>query len=183
MTRAMDTLVLTRAHYRRRWGTDMPEASTPSRFLEEVPAGLIEDISGPRSQTSSSRSSRSAARYESESPHYSYEDEDQSADSSESASDSGNKKGSYTGPAHNSIGNIAEFFASRGKKFSVPKMTEPEPAVRTAFKPGQHVRHPKYGEGIVYRREGEGSDAKITVQFQGFGLKKLVEKYAQLERS
>jgi len=183
MTRAMDTLVLTRAHYRRRWGTDMPEASTPSRFLEEVPAGLIEDISGPRSQTSSSRSSRSAARYESESPHYSYEDEDQSADSSESASDSENKKGSYTGPAHNSIGNIAEFFASRGKKFSVPKMTEPEPAVRTAFKPGQHVRHPKYGEGIVYRREGEGSDAKITVQFQGFGLKKLVEKYAQLERS
>jgi len=64
-------------------------------------------------------------RYESESSHYSYEDEDQSADSSESASDSGKKKGGYTGPAHNSIGNIAEFFASRGKKFSVPKMTEP----------------------------------------------------------
>jgi len=183
MTRAMDTLVLTRARYRRRWGTDMPEASVPSRFLEEVPAALLEDISGPRSQTASSRSTRNAARYESESPHYSYEDEDQSADSSESASDSGKKKSSYTGPAHNSIGNIAEFFASRGKKFSVPKMTEPEPLARTSFKPGQHVRHPKYGEGIVYRREGEGSDAKITVQFQGFGLKKLVEKYAQLERS
>jgi DNA helicase-2/ATP-dependent DNA helicase PcrA len=183
MTRAMDTLVLTRARYRRRWGTDMPEASIPSRFLEEVPAGLIEDISGPRSQTSSSRSSRSAPRYESESSHYSYEDEDQSADSSESASDGGKKKSSYTGPVHNSIGNIAEFFASRGKKFSVPKTTEPESVPRTSFKPGQHVRHPKYGEGIVYRREGEGSDAKITVQFQGFGLKKLVEKYAQLERS
>jgi DNA helicase-2/ATP-dependent DNA helicase PcrA len=183
MTRAMDTLVLTRARYRRRWGTDMPEASIPSRFLEEVPAGLIEDISGPRSQTASSRGSRNAARYESESPHYSYEDEDQSADSSESASDSGKKQGGYTGPAHNSIGNIGEFFASRGKKFSVPKITEPEPVARTSFKPGQRVRHPKYGEGIVYRREGEGSDAKITVQFQGFGLKKLVEKYAQLERS
>jgi len=183
MTRAMDTLVLTRARYRRRWGTDMPEASVPSRFLEEVPAALLEDISGPRSQTASSRSTRNAARYESEPPHYSYEDEDQSADSSEPASDSGKKKSSFTGPAHNSIGNIAEFFASRGKKFSVPKMTEPEPLARTSFKPGQHVRHPKYGEGIVYRREGEGSDAKITVQFQGFGLKKLVEKYAQLERS
>jgi DNA helicase-2/ATP-dependent DNA helicase PcrA len=183
MTRAMDTLVLTRARYRRRWGTDMPEASVPSRFLEEVPAGLMEDISGPRSQAASSRSTRSAARYESESSHYSYEDEDQSADSSEHANESGKKKGSYTGPAHNSIGNIAEFFASRGKKFSVPKMAEPEPVARTSFKPGQHVRHPKYGEGIVYRREGEGSDAKITVQFQDFGLKKLVEKYAQLERS
>ena len=186
MTRAMDTLVLTRARYRRRWGTDMPEASIPSRFLEEVPAALLEDISGPRSQSSSaysSRSARSAARYESESSHYSYEDEDQSADSSEHAGDSGNKKGSYSGPAHNSIGNIAEFFASRGKKFNVPKVAEAEPVARTSFKPGQHVRHPKYGEGIVYRREGEGSDAKITVQFQGFGLKKLVEKYAQLERS
>jgi DNA helicase-2/ATP-dependent DNA helicase PcrA len=183
MTRAMDTLVLTRARYRRRWGTDMPEAGIPSRFLEEVPAGLIEDISGPRSRTSNPRNSRSPARYESESPHYSYEDEDQSADSFAPAGDSGKSQGSHAGPAHNSIGNIAEFFASRGKKFSIPRMAEPEPVARTSFQPGQHVRHPKYGEGIVYRREGEGSDAKITVQFQGFGLKKLVEKYAQLERS
>ena len=45
------------------------------------------------------------------------------------------------------------------------------------------MRHPKYGEGTVYRREGEGDDAKITVQFPGFGLKKLVEKFAQLERA
>ena len=182
MTRAMDTLVLTRARYRRRWGTDLPEASVPSRFLEEVPAGLMEDISGPR-QSTATRSSRTAARYESESSHYSYEDEDQSAGSSEPAGGKNRKQGSYVGPAHKSIDNIAEFFASRGKKFSVPKMEEPPPVARGTFKPGQHVRHPKYGEGIVYRREGEGSDAKITVQFQGFGLKKLVEKYAQLERT
>jgi DNA helicase-2/ATP-dependent DNA helicase PcrA len=44
------------------------------------------------------------------------------------------------------------------------------------------VRHPKYGEGIVSRREGEGDDAKITVQFREFGMKKLVEKFAHLER-
>ena len=52
----------------------------------------------------------------------------------------------------------------------------------TGFRPGQKVRHPKYGEGTVYKREGEGDEAKITVQFLRFGLKKLVEKYAQLER-
>src|SRR4051794_35475754 len=46
MTRAMDTLVLSWARYRRRYGTDMPEASVPSRFLEEVPPQLIEDIGG-----------------------------------------------------------------------------------------------------------------------------------------
>src|SRR5436853_5031336 len=48
MTRAMDTLVLTRAVYRRRYGTDLPEASVPSRFLEEVPAELLEDVGTPQ---------------------------------------------------------------------------------------------------------------------------------------
>ena len=44
MTRAMDTLILTRAVYRRRYGTDLPEASIPSRFLEEIPVELVEDL-------------------------------------------------------------------------------------------------------------------------------------------
>ena len=44
MTRAMDQLILTRAVYRRRYGTDLPEASVPSRFLEEVPAPLFEEL-------------------------------------------------------------------------------------------------------------------------------------------
>ena len=44
MTRAMDQLVLTRAVYRRRYGTDLPEASVPSRFLEEVPYALVEEL-------------------------------------------------------------------------------------------------------------------------------------------
>jgi DNA helicase II / ATP-dependent DNA helicase PcrA len=48
MTRAMDTLILSRAVYRRRYGTDMPEASVPSRFLEEVPPQLVEELGGSR---------------------------------------------------------------------------------------------------------------------------------------
>ncbi|MGB8770810.1 MAG: hypothetical protein WCC92_14415, partial [Candidatus Korobacteraceae bacterium] len=81
------------------------------------------------------------------------------------------------------IDNIAEFFASRGKKFSRPKVEIPAPSGRIGFRPGQRVRHPKYGEGTVYKREGDGEDAKITVQFPRFGLKKLFEKYAQLEKA
>ena len=42
------------------------------------------------------------------------------------------------------------------------------------------VAHPKYGKGLVLRKEGEGDDAKITVSFPGHGLKKLVAKYASL---
>ncbi len=44
MTRAMNTLMLTRARYRRRYASEMPEVSEPSRFLEEIPAALLEDL-------------------------------------------------------------------------------------------------------------------------------------------
>jgi DNA helicase-2/ATP-dependent DNA helicase PcrA len=54
------------------------------------------------------------------------------------------------------------------------------PAARKGPRTGMTVSHPKYGTGTVVRREGEGDDAKITVNFPGHGLKKLVEKYAGL---
>jgi DNA helicase-2/ATP-dependent DNA helicase PcrA len=174
MTRARDTLILTRARYRRRYGTDMPEASIPSRFLEEIPAELLQDLGTPR------RPASTRIVDEHPSTHYSYEDEDQRPRYGQPQTKS---KGSHGGPVYNSIDNIAEFFASRGKKFSQPKMQATESAGRTGFRPGQRVRHPKYGEGMVYKREGDGEDAKITVQFPRFGLKKLVEKYAQLEKA
>ena len=173
MTRAMDTLILTRARYRRRYGTDMPEASVPSRFLEEVPQELLQDMGSPR------RSSYTSSDYGT-SRHYAYEDEDQRP---QSGWRNARQRTVYSGPTYNSIDNIAEFFASRGKKFTRPKVEVPEQTGRTGFRPGQRVRHPKYGEGTVYRREGDGEDAKITVQFPRFGLKKLVEKYAQLEKA
>ena len=56
------------------------------------------------------------------------------------------------------------------------------PTGRTGLGKGVRVRHPKYGEGAIVAREGDGDDAKITVQFNGHGTKKLVEKFAQLER-
>ena len=187
MTRAMDTLVISRAVYRRRYGTDLPEASIPSRFLEEIPPQLVEELGTRRSSTArvgtgvlARPSERSSDQY-GEGTHYAYEDEDQSVSSRRPP----NIRRAPTPPAksYNSIDNIAEFFASRGKKFSLPKIPIEPPTGKKGFRPGQKVRHPKYGEGTVYQREGDGEDAKITVQFPRFGLKKLVEKYAQLERA
>jgi DNA helicase II / ATP-dependent DNA helicase PcrA len=188
MTRAMNTLMLTRARYRRRFGTDMPEASIPSRFLEEVPPQLLEEVGVSRRGTSAQPRAAVPSRSDyGESRHYSYEDEDQRVEA-RSGGNGGNATRSragrsYGGPSYNSIDNIAEFFASRGKKFSRPKVPVPEPTGKKGFKPGQRVVHPKYGEGTVYKREGDGEDAKITVQFPRFGLKKLVEKFAQLEKA
>ncbi len=191
MTRAMDQLILTRAVYRRRYGTDLPEASVPSRFLEEVPAPLIEELGTKSAREGTNREgtgtlARPAGRSSpAESTHYSYEDEDQSAAWHGRETVAAQNRQKPTAPArpYNSIENIAEFFASRGKKFTVPKTPVAEPTGKRGFRPGQKVRHPKYGEGTVYQREGEGEEAKITVQFPRFGLKKLVEKYAQLERA
>ncbi len=205
MTRAMDQLIVTRAVYRRRYGTDMPEASVPSRFLDEVPAELMEEMGTGRSRVGRAFVSDQGGNWgagarrgnsfsggksgfngqpgrtgmsDPQGQHYSYEDEDQSAEWKESQP----KEATSKAPKYNSIDNIAEFFASRGKKFTLPKVSPEVPAGKRGFRPGQKVRHPKYGEGTVYQREGEGEEAKLTVQFPRFGLKKLVEKYAQLER-
>jgi DNA helicase II / ATP-dependent DNA helicase PcrA len=208
MTRAMDTLVMTRARYRRRYGSDMPEASIASRFLEEVPPQLVEDLGSQlaRPQFSGSEfSSRYGGAYATPYPkanrfgrsnpenverHYSYEDEDQSGERGAKAAAratgfAGARRSGQSGKTAapgQSIDNIASFFAARGQKISRPKLEVEAPAGKTGLKQGARVRHPKYGEGTVFRREGDGDDAKITVQFQQHGVKKLVEKFAQLER-
>jgi DNA helicase-2/ATP-dependent DNA helicase PcrA len=200
MTRAMDTLVMTRARYRRRYGSDMPEPSIPSRFLEEVPAHLVEDLGSPPARPHFSGSDygyRNA--YATPYPkanrfgrpqadegdrHYSYEDEDQSGERGRPPKPAYRSSAPTAKPsgAGQSIDNIASFFAARGQKITKPKLEVEAPAGKTGLKQGTRVRHPKYGEGTVFRREGDGDDAKITVQFQQHGVKKLVEKFAQLER-
>ena len=175
MTRAMDTLILTRARYRRRYGTDMPEAERAVALSGRGSAGAAAGL-GIAARV---RQSRTSSDYGT-SRHYAYEDEDQRPQYGRRNTP---QRNSYSGPTYNSIDNIAEFFASRGKKFARPKVEVPAATGRTGFRPGQRVRHPKYGEGTVYKREGDGEDAKITVQFPRYGLKKLVEKYAQLEKA
>jgi DNA helicase II / ATP-dependent DNA helicase PcrA len=65
-------------------------------------------------------------------------------------------------------------------KTTLPKAPAgPKQPART----GTLVRHPRYGVGEIVRREGDGEDAKLVVQFRNYGLKKLMEKYAGLERA
>ena len=156
MTRAMDQLILTRAVYRRRYGTDLPEASVPSRFLEEVPAPLIEELGRRRSATAyagtgtlARPAGRSPAAYDAADTHYSYEDEDQSANWKRSGAAATRQKPTAPAKPYNSIENIAEFFASRGKKFTVPKCRSKSPTEGADFGPDQKVRHPE-----IWRRNG-----------------------------
>ena len=217
MTRAMNTLILTRAHYRRRYGNDAPELSIPSRFLEEVPNQLIENLGGrsPAWSTpgynSGYRQNRSRGQGSDFDSHYNYEDESQevynpaaSKGSGASSRGSGSKpfvaswmkadasKPTPRGgaakegaePTEESIDNIARFFGGKpgAGKLVRPSINVPEPRGVVGFKKGERVRHSKYGEGTVLMREGDGDDAKLTVMFSRHGLKKLIEKFANLEK-
>jgi DNA helicase-2/ATP-dependent DNA helicase PcrA len=192
MTRAMNTLILTRAHYRRRYGNDAPESTVPSRFLEEVPAQLIENLGGrspawstPAYSYGPRGSNRADRSNEFESRHYNYEDESQEVPRPPSAQSSRPKAGSAEAPG--SIDNIARFFggkAGNGKRgsFVRPQIELPEPTGASGLKKGQRVRHAKYGEGTILVREGDGENAKLTVMFNHHGMKKLVEKFANLQK-
>jgi DNA helicase-2/ATP-dependent DNA helicase PcrA len=91
MTRARKGLVLTGAARRRIFGEY--QSSEPSRFIDEIPADLVEHV--PSFQASSYQSARQGrfphqefgpnpyargARIKEEAPTYAYEDEDQSKD-------------------------------------------------------------------------------------------------------
>jgi ATP-dependent DNA helicase UvrD/PcrA len=200
MTRAMNTLILTRAHYRRRYGADVPEASIPSRFLEEVPSQLIENLGGrapawstPAYSSAYSSNRRQGSASASRDSHFNYEDESQETPHAIGVRDLSPsrrlvpKDQSAGAPASDSsVDNIARFFGAkpgvRPGSFARPTMEIPSTSGATGLKKGHRVMHAKYGEGTVLMREGDGEDAKLTVLFSRHGMKKLMEKFANLRR-
>ena len=127
MTRAMDALVMTRARYRRRYGNDMPESSIPSRFLEEIPSHLLEDLTRGRRPSTGAYAGRYGSGRggdEWESPrHYSYEDEDQRRPTVSRTVVPGNRAAGAV--QSGSLDNIAQFFSSRKSAGNRPKLEIP----------------------------------------------------------
>ena len=181
MTRAERYLYVSHAMKRRVYGEEL--ASEPSQFLNEMPIDMIDDLSLGKSWLSFARGS-SAIDYE----HGEYRKE----------------RKPYAGKTYDSVDSIAEFFQQRNKQFGnssgtaasqarwtrTPPAKSPMPAASPQtsapageFVPGSYVKHSKYGRGLVLRREGAGDSTKLTVSFPGYGQKKLVQKYAGLEKA
>jgi DNA helicase-2/ATP-dependent DNA helicase PcrA len=188
MTRAERFLYVTHAMKRRVYGEELP--SEPSQFLNEMPLDLMEDLTRGNSWLSFARGS-AAIDYPSGEPR--------------------KERKKYEGKTYDSVDSIAEFFKQRGQQFgqasggarptagyarkeatglrgkvSTPQSETRNPKLETSataeFLPGSYVRHAKYGRGLVLRREGVGDGLKLTVTFPGYGQKKLVQKYANLEK-
>ena len=167
MTRAERYLYVTHAMKRRVYGEEL--ASEPSQFLNEMPIDLIDDLSPGKSWLSFAKGS-SAIDYE--------------------QGEYRKEKKRYVGKTYDSADSINEFFRQRNKMLGQTagssakiKSTESAPTGSAEFVPGSYVKHSKYGRGLVLRREGAGESAKLTVSFPGYGQKKLVEKYANLEKA
>jgi DNA helicase-2/ATP-dependent DNA helicase PcrA len=183
ITRAERFLYVTHAMKRRVYGEEM--GSEPSQFLNEMPLDLMEDFSRGNSWLSFARSSSTL----------------ENKRAASALRGDARERTKFAGKTYDSVDSIAEFFRKRGQQLGgsdYKSQTEPTIKRRAAasnagsrdsssstgdFTPGSHVRHPKYGRGLVLRREGTGDSAKLTVSFPGFGQKKLIEKYAGLEKA
>jgi ATP-dependent DNA helicase UvrD/PcrA len=154
MTRAKETLTLTRAVYRRTYGSERLTGSMPSRFLQEIPGELIDTADGSLAGAGETR------RYEPD-PEYSYSEEEFTRRMRGAAAP--------TRAASNA--------PSRTRSNAQPRLGRSASANPLI---GQRVRHATYGAGTIIGVEGEDDDRKFTVRFSDHGTKKLLERYANL---
>ena len=75
------------------------------------------------------------------------------------------------------LSRIAPAPISRPSRSASPIATHNE----SGFTLGQRVRHDKFGEGVVLNYEGQGSQARVQVNFNDSGSKWLMLSYAKLD--
>jgi DNA helicase-2/ATP-dependent DNA helicase PcrA len=161
MTRARQKLVLTRARRRHVFGS--MQYNFASRFLDEIPAELLVHEKSASEQLEPAALRHQAGR--------------------ERFDDGWSRSWE---PDHDRHWSDDEKPAPR---YGAPPARRPAaPATRPAasspgsrYKPGMRVVHAMFGSGTVRESDGTGEAEKVVVQFQRFGLKKLVAHLARLE--
>ena len=200
ITRAEKILYVTHAMRRRVYGEEM--AAEPSQFLNEMPLEMIHDLSRGSSwlsfaKSSSVKNNKHAAKVlrgeaETEKPRSTYTGKTynstdaiaeffkmkKSVQQSEVESQRSEVRGQEEKPKP-----LSGFEKLKAAGSDQSKIHNPKSKIRNGLVPGSHVRHAKYGKGLVLRREGTGDNVKLTISFPGFGQKKLIEKFANLEQA
>jgi DNA helicase II / ATP-dependent DNA helicase PcrA len=182
-TRAMRRLYLVRAYRRSYFGES--QVTEPSRFLEDIPLHLVSNQGAASSHSSGSLRS-SVSRRSSWGDDY---DQD-TASSRESGRVFGSGKPQAssptpqrpTRPSSNTTPKLPTTLPSQKNNLDV---TPPAPSTskNQLYKPGERVRHDKFGEGIILKSEMEQNTEFVEVQFQGkHGKKRLSMDFAKLEK-
>jgi DNA helicase-2/ATP-dependent DNA helicase PcrA len=164
ITRAQRRLHVTHAWSRSLFGST--QYNPPSRFLDEIPAELIEVKGGNSGRGSWGRSS--------------YRDRDRRATSEPPAYRRRSALSSYdpdddAAEAHRE--RVVEAAMRAGRSQPTPSGAE-----SLGLKVGDDVEHPTFGEGIILEIRGEGDRAEATVRFPGVGTKHLSLAWAPLKK-
>ncbi|HYL97525.1 MAG TPA: 3'-5' exonuclease, partial [Blastocatellia bacterium] len=177
ITRAKQRLYLTHAMRRRTFGEESP--AEPSRFLNEVPPELIENLSPGGSWLKFKElPDEYYSKAESRSPARTFQDPIK-------------RTSNYKGKTYDSTDAVREFFNKKGLGGAAQQSSAPgtqdagtsrSRGKTDTYKVGTRVKHARYGRGVILQCDGAGDDAKLTVSFPGFGQKKFVAKFAGLEK-
>ena len=159
MTRAKETLTLTRAVYRPGYWNDQIGEPQPSRFLFEIPGKLIETVAGSLADAGEER------RY--------VPDPETEA-----------RRLTHHYPMHGEGSRRGASLAARGASRGTSRRTDGSARKTEGGHPllGVRVRHKAYGVGTIIAVDGEEDERRLTISFLDHGTKKLVERYANLER-
>jgi DNA helicase-2/ATP-dependent DNA helicase PcrA len=157
ITRARRRLYLTHAWSRTLFGGT--QYNPPSRFLDEIPSGLVRDVEGHR------RASRGGRTY---------------------GSGGGGWRsggGSGSGPGG---GDRALRVAAGRDRIVEQALAARKPSRSGAdglgLKIGDDVRHNVFGEGVILDMSGSGDKTEALVRFRDAGEKRLLLSWAPLER-
>jgi hypothetical protein len=77
-------------------------------------------------------------------------------------------------------GSSAMRAAARRQEAAPPRPPSDMPKAEDGFSIGARVSHPMFGSGKVLGREGSGKGLKLTIQFTGYGTKRILPAYTQL---
>lgn len=163
ITRAQERLHLSNAWSRTIFGST--QYNPPSRFLDEIPAQLIDDRS-PNGRSYGRSSMRSMG----------------SGDGG--GSGSSGSTGGAMGRANRAETRRAERrdrARERVVERAIAAGNEPPADSGPSVKPGQDVRHPKFGDGVVLDVAGSGENTEVTINFSDVGQKTLLLGWANLE--
>lgn len=166
MTRAKELLYLSHCRYRTIYGTRV--AMTPSRFLADLPTAGVTWLGGRPRMAAAAVGLTPAPTYEMRRA--------EKLDLVTILDGAKKRRETQRGAAVTALGQPAA--ASKPQPISEAGQQVSAQQLR----PGDKVRHHKFGEGTVFSVEGEDDDAVITVIFRSAGIRKLAAQYARLEK-
>jgi DNA helicase II / ATP-dependent DNA helicase PcrA len=165
ITRAMRRLFVSHAWSRMLFGNT--QYNPPSRFLDEIPAALMEsrgNVTGRSSYGRQSYRQRDDRDY-SNPPAY-----------RRGASGASRATDSHAADAHRE--RVVEAAISAGAR----NAPQPANSQQLGLRVGDDVAHPAFGEGVVIHISGVGDKAEAVINFAGIGQKHLALAWAPLKK-